>query len=168
MAHYPAFIHKEKQSCFGVSFPDFPGCISAGDTYEEAYSQAVEALRMHVDLMRDDGDEIPEPSALDAVLSAPDLADQREGATIAMVPLFAASGRIRRVNVSVDEAVLEAFDEAARSAGQTRSGLLTEAMRLALKDASTEAGKHGGRRQGDGDRFAKKRPGSREAKRKSA
>lgn len=168
MAHCPAFIHKEEQSCFGVSFPDYPGCISAGDTYEEAYAQAVEALRMHVDIMRDDGDEVPRPTALEAVLSAPELADQREGATIAMVPLFAASGRTRRVSVSVDEAVLEAFDEAARSAGQTRSGLLTEAMRRALNDAGAKAGEHGGCRQGGNGRFAKKRSGSRETKQKPA
>ena len=27
---YIAYLHKEKASDFGVSFPDFPGCITAG------------------------------------------------------------------------------------------------------------------------------------------
>jgi len=38
MAIYIALVHKEKDSAYGVSFPDFPGCISAGDTLEEAAS----------------------------------------------------------------------------------------------------------------------------------
>lgn len=33
---YVAFIHRDKEPGFGISFPDFPGCISAGDTIDEA------------------------------------------------------------------------------------------------------------------------------------
>ncbi|MBL0942631.1 MAG: type II toxin-antitoxin system HicB family antitoxin, partial [Alphaproteobacteria bacterium] len=34
--NYIALIHKDKNSDFGVSFPDFPGCITAGKTLDEA------------------------------------------------------------------------------------------------------------------------------------
>jgi len=44
MRPYIALIHKEPKSDFGVSFPDFPGCVSAGSTLEEAASLAAEAL----------------------------------------------------------------------------------------------------------------------------
>ena len=30
MPSYIAIIHKEPESDYGVSFPDFPGCITAG------------------------------------------------------------------------------------------------------------------------------------------
>jgi predicted RNase H-like HicB family nuclease len=45
---YVAYLHKEKASDFGVSFPDFPGCVTAGKTLEEARAMAVEALTMHM------------------------------------------------------------------------------------------------------------------------
>jgi len=48
-----------------VSFPDFPGCVTAGKTLEEARRLAVEALEMHIAGMIEDGEELPEPAALD-------------------------------------------------------------------------------------------------------
>ena len=59
---YIAIIHKEPDSDFGVSFPDFPGCVSAGETLEEAVLGAQEALSGHVALMIADGDELPKPT----------------------------------------------------------------------------------------------------------
>ena len=44
---YIAFIHKDRDSIYGVSFPDMPGCISAGDTIDEAVRSGVEALSGH-------------------------------------------------------------------------------------------------------------------------
>ena len=31
---YIALVHKDTDTSYGVSFPDLPGCISAGDTFE--------------------------------------------------------------------------------------------------------------------------------------
>ena len=36
MNAYIALIHKEPDSDFGVSFPDLPGCVTAGSTLDEA------------------------------------------------------------------------------------------------------------------------------------
>jgi predicted RNase H-like HicB family nuclease len=58
---YIAYLHKDKNSDYGVSFPDFPGCITAGSTLEEARSMAAETLAFHVAGMREDGEAIPEP-----------------------------------------------------------------------------------------------------------
>ena len=65
--YYPAFAGKDEDSDSGVSFPDFPGCVSAGETVEEALLGAQEALAGHVALMLEDGEDLPEPSALEAV-----------------------------------------------------------------------------------------------------
>jgi len=40
MRAYIALIHKEPDSDYGVSFPDLPGCISAGLTLDEARAMA--------------------------------------------------------------------------------------------------------------------------------
>ena len=36
MRNYIAILHKDQDSDFGVSFPDFPGCITAGSTLDDA------------------------------------------------------------------------------------------------------------------------------------
>ena len=46
---YIAVIHHDPGSAFGVSFPDFPGCITAGKTFEEARARAAEALRLCIE-----------------------------------------------------------------------------------------------------------------------
>jgi len=65
MARYIALVHKDEGTSYGVNFPDLPGCISAGDTFEEAVANAAEALAAHLALMRADGDTIPAPRSFD-------------------------------------------------------------------------------------------------------
>ena len=68
---YIAYLHKDRKSDFGVSFPDFPGCVTAGKTLEEARRMAAEALALHIQGMAEDGETIPEPSTLDDVADDP-------------------------------------------------------------------------------------------------
>jgi predicted RNase H-like HicB family nuclease len=72
MAAYIALLRKEPSSDFGVDFPDFPGCITAGQTLEDAVRMAAEALALHVEGMRQDREPIPEPFAPGAFMDAPD------------------------------------------------------------------------------------------------
>jgi len=65
---YVAIIHKDHDSDFGVSFPDFPGCITAGRTLNEAKGMALEALTGHIEVMRETGEAVPDPSSLDEVM----------------------------------------------------------------------------------------------------
>jgi predicted RNase H-like HicB family nuclease len=53
--NYIAIIHKEPNSDFGVSFPDFPGCITTGRTLGEARDMAAEALAGHIAVMQERG-----------------------------------------------------------------------------------------------------------------
>lgn len=59
---YPAVIDKSDDSDFGISFPDFPGCVTADPDLQTALHQAAEALSLHVDGMLEDGEAIPLPS----------------------------------------------------------------------------------------------------------
>ena len=126
---YIAFIHKDPDSIYGVSFPDVPGCISAGDTIDDAVRNAVEALSGHVRMLEADGDPVPPPRDFDAIIDDPDLAEDREGAMTTIVPLVRDRGSSTRINVSLDLGLLEAIDAAARERGQTRSAFLASAAR---------------------------------------
>ena len=82
MRYYVALIHKEDDSDFGVSFPDLPGCVSAGLTLSEASTMGAEALSFHIELMIDEGEAIPEPSSLDEIMAN---LENRDGVPI-MIP----------------------------------------------------------------------------------
>ena len=77
---YIALIHGADESGFGVSFPDFPGCVSDGDTAEEAIRRGREALTFHIENMAEDGEEIPAPRVCSEIEASPDMAEWLEGA----------------------------------------------------------------------------------------
>jgi predicted RNase H-like HicB family nuclease len=88
MRSYIGLIHKDPESDFGISFPDFPGCISAGSTLEEVHQMGAEALVFHIEGLSEDGEAIPEPSSLDVVMRDP---ENRDGvAVLIAVPASAA------------------------------------------------------------------------------
>jgi predicted RNase H-like HicB family nuclease len=129
---YVAMVHKEEDTGYGVSFPDFPGCIAAGGTLGEALADAANALAFHVEGMRDDKEPIPAPRELDEIVADPALTEDREGAFLTLVPLIEDRGISKRVNISLDPGLLEAIDEAAKERGMTRSNFLASAARQAL------------------------------------
>ncbi len=119
---YIAYLHKDKKSDYGVSFPDFPGCITAGRTLDEASRMAEEALALHIRGMIEDGDAVPEPSKLDSI--AKDVAKQ--GAIAFMVKVEPADATVR-VNITARESQIAKIDELAEAAGLTRSGYMVRA-----------------------------------------
>lgn len=68
--HYIAFIQTTRElptDLLGVVFPDFPGCISAGNTYEEAFKNAHEALALHVEELERQGLKIPDGRSFEEI-----------------------------------------------------------------------------------------------------
>lgn len=59
---FPAIFEPGEKKGYTVKFPDLPGCITEGDTMEEALHMAKEALELHLYGMEEDEDEIPNPS----------------------------------------------------------------------------------------------------------
>ena len=128
MPQYIAIIHKDPDSDFGVSFPDLPGCVSAGVDLNEAQAMAAEALALHLEGMIGDGETIPTPSSLEKIMAD---AENRDGvAVLVSAPL--APVRAVRVNITLPEDVLRDIDAYAESNGFTRSGFLANAARKAL------------------------------------
>lgn len=133
MRDYIALIHKDPDSDYGVSFPDLPGCITAGATLDEARDMAREALALHVGGLQEDGAPVPEPSSLEAVMADP---VNRDGVAV-LVPL-AEPVKAVRVNITVPADALEEIDRYAEANGLTRSGLLVSAAKRTMMKLSDE------------------------------
>jgi len=132
MRYYIALLRKDGRSDFGVSFPDFPGCVSAGSTLEEAARMAEEALWGHIGLMGDEGLPIPEPTPLDEIMRDP---DNRSGVPVLIRAPAPKPARVQRVNITIPEDVLEAIDRFAEERGFNRSGFLVQAAKRMMEAA---------------------------------
>jgi predicted RNase H-like HicB family nuclease len=91
MLQYIALIHKDEDSCYGVSFPDVPGLITAGDTLDEAIEEAEEALTFAAeDWTNDDGSSgLRPPRTIEQLRQDPDFVAAADGATVVEVELSA-------------------------------------------------------------------------------
>ena len=57
-----AVIYEPTRTGFSAYVPDLPGCIATGGTLDETRRLMHEAIEGHLELMRADGDPIPEPT----------------------------------------------------------------------------------------------------------
>ena len=119
---YIAYLHKDNKSDFGVSFPDFPGCITAGKSLDEARRRAPEALAFHIAGMIEDGEKIPKPSRIDDLVGDAN----RQNAVAFLVTADFHKTKTVRVNVTARENQIELIDRLAREAGMTRSAYMVQ------------------------------------------
>jgi predicted RNase H-like HicB family nuclease len=131
MRHYIGLIHKQSDSDFGVSFPDFPGVATAGTSLDDARAMAEEALALHVEGLVEDREALPEPSSLDVVMADP---DNKDGVAI-LVAVKTDAPKCIRVNVTLPEDILEKIDRLADRQGLTRSAFLARAAKRELEAA---------------------------------
>jgi predicted RNase H-like HicB family nuclease len=129
MANYIAIVHKDPKSDFGVSFPDFPGCITAGNSIDEAKDMAHGALTLHIKGMMEDGEKIPAPSKLEDIMDDPDYSD---AAAVLIVSISDAKARSVRVNITIPEDILRRIDTVAKKRGMSRSSFLVHAAQNAI------------------------------------
>lgn len=127
--NYIGLIHKEAKSDYGVSFPDFPGVVTAGKDLDDARAMAEEALALHIDGLLEDGQAVPEASSLEEVMSDP---DNKDGVAI-LVAVKTDAVKSVRVNVTLPEDVLAQIDKFAKERGLSRSGFLAQAAKKALE-----------------------------------
>lgn len=132
MATVLAIVH-EADGVFGISFPDFQGCISGGDSFEEALERGAAGFATHIAFMAEDGDPMPAIRSYAEIRRDPMFADHLTDAVVAVVEV-GLPGKRTRVNITFDETLLAAVDAAAKRAGRTRSDFLEDAARASLKD----------------------------------
>jgi predicted RNase H-like HicB family nuclease len=63
---YAIIIERSDDGGYGAWSPDLPGCVALGDTEQEALSEMKEAMRGHLEVMRERGETIPNPSTVSA------------------------------------------------------------------------------------------------------
>jgi predicted RNase H-like HicB family nuclease/metal-responsive CopG/Arc/MetJ family transcriptional regulator len=131
MRQYIALIYKDAGSDYGVSFPDLPGCVTAGVDLDDARAMAEEALALHLAGMAEDEEPIPEPSSLEAVMAD---RENRDAVAI-LVKAPPATAKAVRVNMTIPEDELEQIDKFAAEQGYTRSGFLLQAAKKAIGEA---------------------------------
>ena len=120
---YPIVIHKDKDTMYGVTVPDLPGCFSSGETLEEAMSSAQEAITGHITTLLLDGQPIPERASLDTHQANEDYAD----GIWALVEFNASKvlGKAVRLSITIPAHILTTIDAAAARVGESRSAFLT-------------------------------------------
>ncbi len=129
MKTYYALLRKEEDTVYGVDFPDFPGCITAGETLDQVCKRAPEVLRFHIKGILEDGEEIPNPTSLDEIIADPD----NKGAV--PFPVQAPEGKTKRINITVSEDTLKEIDDYVRKHSMSRSAFLASAALKTIKTA---------------------------------
>jgi predicted RNase H-like HicB family nuclease len=91
---YVAFIHGDTVTGYGISFPDFPGCVSSAETIEGVIRSGEAALSFHIEGMKADGLILPRPSSMVEVRCDAALSEWREGAILVEVFVFKDQGAV--------------------------------------------------------------------------
>ena len=132
---YPIVVHKDEDSSYGVTVPDIPGCFSGGESLEEVFENAVEAIAGHVETLLMDDQPVPTILPLDTHLENEDYRDSLCWAFVD-VQHENMPDRAVRVNITMPSRILAAVDGAAARSSETRSGFL---VRLAVDYMNREA-----------------------------
>ncbi|MCG7402604.1 MULTISPECIES: type II toxin-antitoxin system HicB family antitoxin [Caballeronia] len=122
-------IHKDPDSCYGVTVPNVPGVFSAGDTIDEAIHNAREAIFFHIESIIEDGGEVEITSrSIEELIVDPDFATAIWA--YVEVDLSKLDSRPERINISLPRFVLRKIDSYVEARHETRSGFLA---RVALE-----------------------------------
>ncbi len=123
---YPITIQREEDSDYGVTIPDILGCFTAGSSIEEAIGMAKEAIECHLEGLLIDNEPIPIASSIEK---------HQENAlyaggiwAIVEIDVSKLSVKAKRVNVTIPERLLNTVDQYAKKHGESRSGLLAQAV----------------------------------------
>jgi predicted RNase H-like HicB family nuclease len=128
---YPIAIESgDQKHAFGVVVPDLPGCFSAGDSLDEAITNAAEAIALWMEERIERG-ELP-PKAKSIEMHRKNRAWKRWVWAIVEVDLSRLGDKAERINITIPGRLLARVDARARKSGESRSGFLARAALEAL------------------------------------
>lgn len=124
---YPIAIEiGDENHAFGIVVPDIPGCFSAGDTLEEAYKNAQEAISFHLQGMIEDGEDLPVPTSLESHRRNPDY----DGFVFGIVDVDVSHlmGKAEKINITLPAYLIKRIDDfvATHKEYSSRSGFLAK------------------------------------------
>jgi predicted RNase H-like HicB family nuclease len=131
MAQVLMLVHEEGGR-FGASFPDFPGCTTVARDLESLVAKAPEVLAFHVQGLVDEGREVPRVRSLSEMWADPTVKKDRRDAVYVTSLAVDLPGRSARINITMDEGLLDRIDRDAATRGETRSGWLARAAESRL------------------------------------
>jgi predicted RNase H-like HicB family nuclease len=135
---YPIVIEPgDDDHAFGVVVPDIPGCFSAGDTFEDAVINAREAIEGHLEVLCEDGLDIPQ--AADVQSHITNSAYVGWVWALVEVDITPFLGKSQKVNVTLPDVLIKRIDDTVARAPnyKSRSGFLAQA---AIHELSRAAG----------------------------
>jgi predicted RNase H-like HicB family nuclease len=116
----------DEHHAYGVTFPDVEGCFSAGDTYDEAIDNALEALQGHLEVAVEFGDPIPRAGTVEQHKDNPIFKGYSWAfVEVDMTPYL---GQSKKINVTLPEYLIHRID----SVSSNRSKFLADAALKAL------------------------------------
>lgn len=125
MAQYQAILEGNEKSGYSVRFPHFPGCVTAGDTIDQALFMAQEALELHIEGLLEDGENVT------LARYHRDLA-AKSGEIVALIDVDIKPHK-SRFNVTLDGGLVRYIDNLVQSGKyESRSAFLAEAARNEL------------------------------------
>ena len=127
---YPVYVHVgDAKHAHGVTFPDFPGCFSAADEWDDLPQAIQEAVQAH---FHGEPEAVPPPTPLEVLAVDP----QYEGGVwlLANVDLSRIDTRPVRLNISLPANLVQQIDEWATAHHLTRSGFLAKAAQAAMQE----------------------------------
>jgi Uncharacterised protein family (UPF0150). len=125
---FPAVFESDGNGGYTVTFPDLPGCITEGDTLDEALYMAKDALELYIYNLEEDNETIPAPTA-------PEKIKVPEGAFVNLIEVYMPPVRDEMANKSVNKTVTipRWLNEAAEKANINFSQVLQYALKEQLK-----------------------------------
>lgn len=129
---YPIVIeYVNDDTAIGIHIPDIDGAVTAGDTFEEAYTNAVEVAHLMLEELAKEGKEIPTPSKQSDHLNNPDYKGMGWGMIeIDITPYL---GKTEKINVTIPSSLVKDIDDYVKIHGhKSRSSFLTEAALLTI------------------------------------
>ncbi|RKG37467.1 type II toxin-antitoxin system HicB family antitoxin [Acinetobacter rongchengensis] len=126
---YPVYVHKDENTAYGLTFPDFDGCFSAADEMQDIPQMVQEAVELYFE-----GEDmaLPQPSSPEQWLGD----DRFEGGYWLLVNIDTSKINTKsiRINISMSESLVNRIDAVAKKQHLSRSAFLAKSAELALSD----------------------------------
>ncbi len=125
---YPIYVHRgDDKHAHGASIPDFPGCFTAADNWNDLPRLVQEAVELHCE-----GEDMDIPTAGN-IEELEATGDYIDGTWVFVdIDISKLDTSSKRVNITLPSNLLEQIDSYANSNGMTRSGFLANSARQAL------------------------------------
>ncbi len=131
---YPIYVHLgDNEHAHGVTVPDFPGCFSAADNWDDLPGMVQEAIEVYCD-----GEDmfLPEPSSLEQLMQNK---DYQNGIWIMLdIDVSRLHKKSVHLNVSLPTHLLSLIDHYANHHQMTRSGFLSLAAQEKIEKDKNE------------------------------